>query len=331
MNSTSGSNFFPKVTIAIPTLNRVEYLKLAIESALAQTYPNIELIVSNNASTDGTEHYLETLNDSRLRVLHQSKSLSMLENWNACVVAASGEYFLLLSDDDLLEGNAIEALVAAYREKNDSDFSPGLVYGGGVIINSEGGLIRPMKISPKRESAKSMILGFFQGQRDIWLCGILFRISEIVPGFPIQFTVAPDSAVWIRSVAKYGGVAFVPQSIVRYRVHQNITAKTSVKTWTGEVTELGQLALFELSKTTYIDDNYKHQLMKGIHRLNISTAIGRINKLAEMSKRQALLECMQNLRFFTGLFGMQMVAKCIILLLVPKKLKTWLRKSLRRH
>ena len=92
----------PLVSIGIPTFNRQLLLKRAIESALAQTYPNLEIIVSDNASTDGTQHYLSSLNDERLKTIVNSENLGMVANWDKCLAAAKGEYFLLMSDDDAL-------------------------------------------------------------------------------------------------------------------------------------------------------------------------------------------------------------------------------------
>ena len=106
---------FPLVTIAIPTFNRAAHLLEAIESARAQTYDQIEVLISDNASSDTTCSVIQSAidADARVRGLVQTRNLGMVGNWNACLEAARGEYFLLLSDDDLLEPDAIELLVEA--------------------------------------------------------------------------------------------------------------------------------------------------------------------------------------------------------------------------
>src|SRR6266567_6107791 len=90
----------PKVTIAIPTWNRAEKVVKAIDSALNQAYNNIEVIVSDNASTDNTINLLDAYSDDRLIVLKQSVNCGMANNWNECLNRSSGDYFILLSDDD---------------------------------------------------------------------------------------------------------------------------------------------------------------------------------------------------------------------------------------
>ena len=108
----------PLVTIAIPTFNRKEYLKQAIESVLEQSYKNIELVVSDNHSDDGTEElvigYLKK--HSNIRYFRQDENVGARLNWLNCVHAATGEYCLILSDDDILELDAVEKMVRAFEE-----------------------------------------------------------------------------------------------------------------------------------------------------------------------------------------------------------------------
>jgi len=90
----------PKVSICIPTLNRACYLQKAVESSISQTYTNIEIVISDNASIDNTLYMLSLFNDPRMVVLKHINTVSMQENWNECIRKADGEFFILLSDDD---------------------------------------------------------------------------------------------------------------------------------------------------------------------------------------------------------------------------------------
>ena len=95
------NRYEPKVTIAIPTYNRADdYLKQTLKSALNQTYENIEIIVSDNCSTDNTEAVVNSFNDSRIRYFRQQENIGANNNFNFCLKQAKGEYFLLLLDDD---------------------------------------------------------------------------------------------------------------------------------------------------------------------------------------------------------------------------------------
>ncbi|MEG4392235.1 glycosyltransferase [Microcoleus sp. BROC3] len=104
----------PKVSICIPTYNGEAFIAETIKSALAQTYPNIELIVSDDGSTDRTiaiaqSFQSKTSVDFRI-ILHRNYGLS--QNWNFCISQAKGQYIKFLFQDDLLAPECIEKMVA---------------------------------------------------------------------------------------------------------------------------------------------------------------------------------------------------------------------------
>ncbi len=321
----------PKVTIAIPTLNRVGYLQLALKSALAQTYENIEVLVSNNASTDETASYLTSCTDRRLRILHQPKLLSMVGNWNACVAAATGEYFLLLSDDDLLEPEAIQELVAEYSETGDSQRVPGIVYGGGNIVNSVGEAIRTFKHSPRIETARELIPAFFREERDLWLCAILFRTVDILPGFSAEYLWAPDSMLWIRTVIQRGYAVFVAKELVRYRIHENLTSSLSLSIWKREITELGRFAI-EFSQTVNIPaPGFATEVNVAVNRLITRSIPSRINQTLGSNRLQALCNYVRELPVLLRPYGIKFLIRGLISLFLSKDTKTWLRSIFRKQ
>ncbi|MBK8935905.1 MAG: glycosyltransferase family 2 protein [Chloroflexi bacterium] len=94
----------PKVSIGLPVYNGEKYVSRAIESVLAQTYANFELIISDNASTDGTGAICQAYaaNDSRIRYYRQEQNLGAAPNFNYVFELARGEYFQWLASDDML-------------------------------------------------------------------------------------------------------------------------------------------------------------------------------------------------------------------------------------
>ena len=93
----------PKVSIVIPVYNGMPYLKLAVESALAQTYSNIEIIVVDNASQDGTAQWLQTLETPLITIIYRKSLQSAAANWTQAIELATGLYTKLLCADDLLD------------------------------------------------------------------------------------------------------------------------------------------------------------------------------------------------------------------------------------
>ncbi|MEG3843314.1 glycosyltransferase [Microcoleus sp. herbarium14] len=126
--ATTIQNSQPLISICIPTYNGEAFIGEAIKSAIAQTYPNIELIVSDDGSTDRTiaiaqSFQSQTAADFRI-ILHRNYGLS--QNWNFCISQAKGEYIKFLFQDDLLEPECIEKMVALAQQnpKIGMVFSP---------------------------------------------------------------------------------------------------------------------------------------------------------------------------------------------------------------
>ncbi|TAE56428.1 MAG: glycosyltransferase [Oscillatoriales cyanobacterium] len=118
----------PLVSICIPTYNGEAFIEETIKSAIAQTYRNIELIVSDDGSTDRTiaiaqSFQSQTSADFRI-ILHRNYGLS--QNWNFCIQQAKGEYIKFLFQDDLLAPECIAKMVATAQQNPDIGmvFSP---------------------------------------------------------------------------------------------------------------------------------------------------------------------------------------------------------------
>jgi glycosyltransferase involved in cell wall biosynthesis len=93
----------PKVSILIPTYNQAQYIKQAIDSALGQDYPNLEVIVSDDASTDETKNIVEQYQDERLKYYRNEKNIGRVANYRKLLYEyATGDYVLTLDGDDYL-------------------------------------------------------------------------------------------------------------------------------------------------------------------------------------------------------------------------------------
>lgn len=106
-------NSLPLVSICIPTYNGEEYISEALESAAAQTYPNIEIVISDDASQDRTLQIIEDFRDKlnlEINVFHHEPS-GIGANWNNCIKQAKGEYIKFLFQDDLLFSTCVEELL----------------------------------------------------------------------------------------------------------------------------------------------------------------------------------------------------------------------------
>ncbi len=129
----------PAVSVGLPVYNGERFLAGTLDSLLAQTLPDFELIISDNCSTDRTEELCRAYaaRDSRVRYVRQARNLGASRNWNFVVSAAHGQYFKWASANDLCHPQLLAACVAGLRE----DPSRVLCYGRTQLIDDEGGPI----------------------------------------------------------------------------------------------------------------------------------------------------------------------------------------------
>lgn len=111
----------PFVSICIPTYNGASYLKACLDSALAQTYSDFEVLVLDDQSTDHSLQIAQNyaMRDPRVRVECNKENLGLVRNWNRCALLARGEWIKFLFQDDLLEPNCLEKML----EVSDSNTS----------------------------------------------------------------------------------------------------------------------------------------------------------------------------------------------------------------
>jgi glycosyltransferase involved in cell wall biosynthesis len=118
------------VSIYLPTHNRVDLLQRAIESVCAQTYKNIELIVVNDASTDGTEEYLrkKAQVESRLVHFYNSKPRGAPASRNLAILRSNGSFVTGLDDDDEFHPDRIGAFVDYWKLLTERGVRPACLY-----------------------------------------------------------------------------------------------------------------------------------------------------------------------------------------------------------
>lgn len=139
----------PLVSILIPTFNRERYLAEALDAALGQTYRHLEVLVSDNASTDLTYdvalQYVQR--DPRVRVFRQATNVGPIRNYEFLYAQAQGEFVVLLGDDDLVFPHHVERLLAPLIQ----DPALNLAICRGKLIDSEGNDIPETEIPAHRQ------------------------------------------------------------------------------------------------------------------------------------------------------------------------------------
>ncbi len=110
----------PKITVVIPTRQRCDVLAKSLKTVTNQSYDNLEIIVSDNFSCDGTEELVRSINDPRIRYFNAGRRLSMSHNWEYALSHVSGDWVTIIGDDDGLLPESLSkaaAIVAATGTK----------------------------------------------------------------------------------------------------------------------------------------------------------------------------------------------------------------------
>jgi glycosyltransferase involved in cell wall biosynthesis len=113
-----------KIQVFIPTFNRADKLRRAVESVLAQPVPGLEVVVLDNHSEDRTEEVLGELSrrDARIRHIRRPQNIGMIPNMNAIRDLVDGDFFAMLPDDDVYEPCFLEEALERFRQNADVDF-----------------------------------------------------------------------------------------------------------------------------------------------------------------------------------------------------------------
>ncbi|EKD80683.1 MAG: family 2 glycosyl transferase [uncultured bacterium] len=211
----------PLVSILIPTYNRETYLGDALNSALNQTYPNIEIIVHDDASTDNTPEVLAWYHDPRLRIIRTNNNHGMIGGWNYIVKQARGKYIKFLASDDLLDPNCVIELVKAATAHPKA----ALITCQRRFIDEQGRLVKKMGFANKnivvngKEHAHSILTTLRQN-----LIGeptaVLYptKLVKKVGGFDPQFSQFADFEYWIR-LLQFGDLVYLHRTLCSFRTH----------------------------------------------------------------------------------------------------------------
>jgi glycosyltransferase involved in cell wall biosynthesis len=211
----------PLVTVAVPTVSRPKMLRETLESVLAQRWPALDILVSDNGADPGTVAVVEALRDPRLRYRRNDATVPATIHFNQCLAEARGEYFVILSDDDVVSENFVEALATAMERH------PGAAVGlpRSETMDEAGATQAALKAPAWDErSGIDFLLDWLWRRGPIPVSTFIsafWRTSALraAGGFP-EFADGSNSENGsIISVACRGSVCFARDALFRYRVY----------------------------------------------------------------------------------------------------------------
>lgn len=241
----------PKVTIVIPVFNGAKLLGEAIESSLAQTHTNLEVIVVNDGSRDDgrTERVAERY-ASRVRYIHKENE-GVASALNTGIKNATGEYISWLSHDDLYYSTKIATQIEFLRRERYPNKV--LYYTDFEYIDEVGMVIATYRLEHLRP--EEFIYSLFSG-------GVLHGCSLLIPRvcfgdvglFNQDLFTTQDYEYWFRSLKKGYVFKHIPRVLVRGRIHSNQTQRNVPFIYHIEREELFKWAIDHfLEQETVID------------------------------------------------------------------------------
>jgi hypothetical protein len=202
----------PAVSVVIPTRNREHLISDAVAMALEQRDVALEVIVVDDASTDGTASVLAGIDDPRLRVVSRPQQGRLAAARNSGIEAARGQWVALLDDDDVWSPDKLRLQVAACAETD-----AGFAYGGAITVSEN---LEPLHVwrqpAPDALLRELLVINVLPAGAS----NVLVRTDVIreLGGFDVALSHTADWDMWIRLAAASKG-ASVPEVLVAYRLH----------------------------------------------------------------------------------------------------------------
>lgn len=210
----------PKVSVIIPTYNYGRFVGKAIQSILDQTFPDFEVILVDDGSTDNTREVVSSFKDHRIKYMYQQNS-GVSAAQNVGVRASRGDYIAILGSDDALLKDALEKEVAVL----DKFTGVGLVYGQLSMVADDGTALGVIGSTFMNNSG--IVKQQDQIKELLFHCRIIPSATMIrkcsfneVGGFYEAFNIAEDLHLFIRLAKRYE-VAYIAEPLVKWRIHPN--------------------------------------------------------------------------------------------------------------
>ncbi len=220
----------PLVSVCVPAYRAERFLAETIESVLAQTFVDWELVVLDNASTDRTGDIARSFDDPRIRIERNEHTLSLPENWNRVTALARGRYLKVLCADDLIAptclANEVEVLESRPEVAIVSSRRDFITAEGELVLRSRGldGLLG------YRPAAAVVSQVVSSGINPIgWPSSVMVRRAdfEAVGGFDDRWVHPIDLHLWLRLLS-YGGLYGIEDSLASFRISEgSVTAGLS--------------------------------------------------------------------------------------------------------
>jgi glycosyltransferase involved in cell wall biosynthesis len=243
-------DYSEKVTIIIPTYNRQDFLIESLESVISQTYPNKEIIVVNDGSTDDTEKVLQKHigNIIYLKKENGGKSSAL----NFALSKATGQYIWIFDDDDIALPKKLELQIRMFQENRKL----GLIHTSAIYMNEKNSYRVHSGMHLAKYIDKDLLLGEQLKGNHFFSPSVIVRKGyfEQAGKWDERLVRAQDYDMWVR-ISRYCEVGVLPIPTLHYRIHNGIRGTKAENIGVDEV--------YQKTK------DYDHIIRRKMHKIPI--------------------------------------------------------------
>jgi len=253
----------PLISIVIPVYNREKYIAETLESAIEQSYKNIEIIVVDNFSEDNTWNIIQDFSniDNRIKSFRNNSNIGPVKNWQRCINEANGVYGKILWSDDLLDPYYLEKTVKMFNDEVGFVFSAVNIFKDDknevrTLYNIGGSGIYP---------SEDFILGDLLHRNYPVSPGCaIFRLQDLKKNLLVNIpnkvgidfsmnAIGNDLLIFLLTAYNYKYFAYVSEPLAFFRAHNESITVSSKK---------GKLPLYYNMARSYFCENYRPDLIK---------------------------------------------------------------------
>lgn len=208
----------PLVTVLFPIYNGAQYLRLAIDSLLNQTYKNFEILIVDDGSTDDTAAIVLSYSDMRIRMVKNEKNMGIVKTMNRGIQLAQGEFIARMDADDICKPDRFQKQVSyllAHPEVSMVDTIMEIIDENGVSNNRTNSTV-----TKDEEIIKTMVRINCMGHSSI-----MMRKQDYLK-YQYRNIFYEDDDVWLRLLNDNKKIHKIPERLLLYRVHKQSIMQT---------------------------------------------------------------------------------------------------------
>lgn len=204
----------PLISIAMTTYNGERYLKEQLDSIYAQTYKNVEVIVTDDCSTDGTVKVLKEYSKSHgLRYFVNEKNLGYVKNFEKAISLCNGDFIALCDQDDIWRTDKLEKLYEGIGSNL-------LIHSDATLIDESGNILSESYAKKAHKKFRKNTYEYFFNN-DVTGCTALFRKELLTVALPFPKNILVHDWWLAICASEEGSLKYLNEPLISYRQHQS--------------------------------------------------------------------------------------------------------------